>query len=630
MTISSAERRLALCGGLLLFVLVVIRTAWVSDDSYITFRTIDNFLNGYGLRWNIANRVQTFTHPLWLLVMTAAMFMTGEPYYTSIFLSIAFSTAAVWLVVTRLAVDLPAAVAALAILTLSRSFVEFSTSGLENALTHLLLATLFVVAFGARRDTRRFAFQLTLVGSLVVLNRLDLLLLVLPTLALCWHQLRHERVWGLVALALAPLVAWELFEIVYYGFPMPNTAYAKLKTGIPEGELVFQGLLYLLDALARDPLTPIVILSALVSPLLFSGAGWSIPAGIALQLCYIVTIGGDFMSGRFLAAPLVCGVVQLTRIPVGQFSAGWAWAMALVGLAAATAPHPVIASGAAHGRDAIPRDRLVSDLPIGAISPSQITDERRYYYPFTGLLNAQRGVAMPNHRWYHLGEEARKAGPHVAMTDAAGFVAYAAGPHVHYVDQWGLGDPLLARLPAEPPWQIGHFAPRIPADYLSALQSGQPLHDQNLAIYNEQLRIITEGPIWSWRRFRAIVAMNLGRYEHYIATYGLIRVSAAEAAASAGPPFKLSYRGMRVDVGQLTGAREVEFSVSGNDTYRVKLLSGERSVHEGRIVQRPDWQGGLTTHVLTVPAGIRFDSVLIQPSGGDSVYELGHLTIVQY
>ena len=58
----SARRRV------LLVAVVLIRTAWICDDAYITFRTIDNFLHGFGLRWNVAERVQSFTHPLWLIV----------------------------------------------------------------------------------------------------------------------------------------------------------------------------------------------------------------------------------------------------------------------------------------------------------------------------------------------------------------------------------------------------------------------------------------------------------------------------------------------------------------------------------------------------------------------------------
>ena len=62
--------RVILVGGLSVFFLLLIRTAWLDDDAYITFRTIDNFLNGYGLRWNTINRVQAYTHPLWMMVIT--------------------------------------------------------------------------------------------------------------------------------------------------------------------------------------------------------------------------------------------------------------------------------------------------------------------------------------------------------------------------------------------------------------------------------------------------------------------------------------------------------------------------------------------------------------------------------
>ena len=48
-----------------LFAVVLVRTAWVSDDAYITFRTVDNFLAGYGLRWNVGERVQTLGSRAW-------------------------------------------------------------------------------------------------------------------------------------------------------------------------------------------------------------------------------------------------------------------------------------------------------------------------------------------------------------------------------------------------------------------------------------------------------------------------------------------------------------------------------------------------------------------------------------
>jgi len=39
-----------LFAGLTVVLLVIVRNAWVSEDAYITFRTIHNFVNGDGLR----------------------------------------------------------------------------------------------------------------------------------------------------------------------------------------------------------------------------------------------------------------------------------------------------------------------------------------------------------------------------------------------------------------------------------------------------------------------------------------------------------------------------------------------------------------------------------------------------
>ena len=40
------------------FSVAFLRTAWVTEDAYITFRVIDNLNAGYGLVWNLGERVQ--------------------------------------------------------------------------------------------------------------------------------------------------------------------------------------------------------------------------------------------------------------------------------------------------------------------------------------------------------------------------------------------------------------------------------------------------------------------------------------------------------------------------------------------------------------------------------------------
>ena len=54
-----------------LFLLVLFHTAWLCDDAFILFRTADNFVHGQGLTWNVEERVQAYTHPLWLLLFSA-------------------------------------------------------------------------------------------------------------------------------------------------------------------------------------------------------------------------------------------------------------------------------------------------------------------------------------------------------------------------------------------------------------------------------------------------------------------------------------------------------------------------------------------------------------------------------
>ena len=157
--------------ALLLFAVIVVRLAWLSDDAYITFRVVDNAVAGLGLTWNPAERVQAYTHPLWLFLLLAGRLATGELYYTAIWLSVALSVAAAALVAYRR----PPLVAALgvAVLALSRAFVDFSTSGLENALSHLLLAAFLALWFGRPPEAPGFddrrLFALALLAGLLAL-----------------------------------------------------------------------------------------------------------------------------------------------------------------------------------------------------------------------------------------------------------------------------------------------------------------------------------------------------------------------------------------------------------------------------------------------------------------------------
>ena len=278
------------------YVLIVVISAWLSDDAYITFRTIDNFINGFGLTWNVTERVQVYTHPLWMFILSAFYFITREIYFTSITVSILISTGAVLLLFYKLSNSITNTIFISLILIFSKAFIDYSTSGLENPLTHLLIVVFFILYFNEERRGNKL-FNLSFIASLAVLNRMDTILIFLPALIVIYFRDNKWRGLLIVIAGFSPFILWEIFSLFYYGFPFPNTAYAKLNTGISQIELVQQGFYYFLYSFFLDPLTPIILLTGLTIPLVSKNRTLlPLAIGIVCYMIYILNIGGDFMG----------------------------------------------------------------------------------------------------------------------------------------------------------------------------------------------------------------------------------------------------------------------------------------------------------------------------------------------
>lgn len=496
------------------FMTVAVRASWLCDDAYITFRTVDNLVNGYGPRWNTAERVQAYTHPLWMLLLSAVYAFTREVFISAQALSLALTLATAVLIALFLAESSWAALAALAALAFSKAFVEYSTSGLENPLTHLLLATFLLVFFSNRPDTRKMLL-LSLLAGLATLTRMDTLLLYLPALAYMLVKTRSWRGCLAAAVGFLPFLAWEAFSLLYYGFPFPNTAYAKLNTGIPAADLARQGLAYLISQAEIDPQTLAVVLCGFVLPFaLRERRAWVPALGAALYLAYTVRIGGDFMAGRYLTAPLLVAAALLSLAPL-QFRHALA-AVMILGLLCFMAPYPIVLTDADYGADRLTQEGNAFRDERG------VSDQRGFYYHATGLLRGPENGWEVRHEWSDDGRMLRAKGKNVSAYGATGFKGYYAGPDAYIVDYHALSEPLLARLPTKDltNWHIGHFKRDIPEGYLEILRGERECFaDADLAAFYEQLVLITRGPIWSVDRFRAIWTMNTGGYDHLIAAY---------------------------------------------------------------------------------------------------------------
>jgi len=501
---------------------VILRSAWVAEDAFITLRTSDNFVHGLGLTWNPEARVQAYTHPLWMFLLTFVYWIVREPYFTALGLALVVTTGFLGLFVFVNRARPRATILALLGLIVSKAFIDYSTSGLENPLTHLLILLGYTLYWDGGRDLgnlRRVSFVAALAGT----NRLDSLVFFLPILVAMAWQFRKGRLARLavrpVLEGFSPLILWSAFSLFYYGSLVPNTAYAKLNTGIPLAEYVEQGGYYLFVTAYADPLTAIFILTALGLCCLPRFRKLA-PAGIALALwfLYLLKIGGDFMIGRMLAAPTVLSCMVIARIQIASPRRGWILA-ALV-LIAGFLPH---LSPLRAGPDYGPW----LTRPFLPMRYKGVRDTRAKTYPFTGLLRAKRDQIV-DHPWAQNGRDLRAEqrtlppGERVHLGRAVGMLGFYAGPRARIIDEFALADPLLARLPIPDlsSWRIGHFLRELPAGYEETWRAGENrIEDPDLAAFYDHLTLIVSGDLRDPARLLTILKLQIGSYDHLVEAY---------------------------------------------------------------------------------------------------------------
>ena len=635
-TVPHQAEHLAVTMLILLYGIVVVRTAWVMDDAYIAFRCVDNAIHGLGLRWNTFERVEAFTNPLWTLVMCVFALATREVFYTGLVLQIGISIAAVWLV-TRSARTPIVAAGCVATLTLSKAFVDYSTSGLENPLSHLLVASFATLYLRADDRSAASLRRMTLVGSLALVNRLDLVWLLLPCLferaTSVWTASRTDaaRRTALHALVVGglPLAAWELFSFFYYGAWIPNSALAKLNAHVPRTLLLWHGWSLVRDSLLTDPLTLLFI----VAGASFARGGGcrrarTLAVGVVLTLAYVVWVGGDHMSGRFFTVPLLAAVMLLARAETGASPAFYG-AVAATGLATAW----MAGFATLNDQYASLRPAVVHD----------IEDYRREWQPTTGLLSRGLFSRGPDNDWINAGKAAREHPHEVPTWGGIGFAGYYAGPGVRPVDKYGLSDALLARLPIpdgqhEAYFKAGHFARAVPDGYMETVRDGHnQIRHPSLARYYDKLSFVTQGPLWSGRRLLEAIELGLGRYDSLLDEYvafqdqkpigatllpPALEAQAGDAmrdcpswwhpCAPAGAAFTRT--GLRVTLGLLSHAHGVEVELT-RAPYVVVFWRDDAELWRAPFGPRADLRG--TVDVDPAVSARGFDAVSFLPASKD-------------
>ncbi len=196
------------------------------DDAYITFRFVENLLEGRGLVYNPGEHVLGVTAPLhagWLTLLKLALPGVELPTLAVrgnvVFLLLAALMA--FRLLRRLGLGTAACVSSAALMLVSEGILRASIGGMESSLyVALTLTALERTAAGCQA-------MATTLASLAVLARPEGVFVLLVVM---WAWFRERPIMKPVRTLLPGaliLAAWALGASLYYGSPVPQSVLAK-------------------------------------------------------------------------------------------------------------------------------------------------------------------------------------------------------------------------------------------------------------------------------------------------------------------------------------------------------------------------------------------------------------------
>ncbi len=347
---------LVFCLALVPYAWLTYRFDWVCDDAFISFRYSKHLAAGHGLRFNAGEQppVEGYSNFLWVLVLTpfeAAGVPAAGP---ARLLSVACGVALLFRLAAYLArsgLAAPPLAATLLIYATLPAVALWSTSGLA-AMPFALLVFLAFETLG--RPDRALPAALVCAGLVLIRAEGFAWALVLIAVAGLEALIRKDRsrrapllAAGAAAVAaVAAALAMLVFRLAYFGYPLPNTAYAKVGFSLPALE---RGARYAGSFLLTFPHLALILLAgvalalnhrssraALRQPLLIAGAFFA----------YAVAVGGDFMPmGRMLVPALPFLALVLAALVREISNRAWLGGLTAACVACSLAPafdlHPV-------------------------------------------------------------------------------------------------------------------------------------------------------------------------------------------------------------------------------------------------------------------------------------------------
>lgn len=281
------------------------------DDPFISFRYASNLAHGNGLVFNTGERVEGFSNPLWTLLMAFIIyFLPSDSHPLTILwiaklIGILLTLASLILLYISEKARYPEQIPFASIfIALNPCVLVWSVGGLETPLVYLLISIIIY-----DHILKKHSIFSAIAAGLLAITRPEMPFFVLAYFLFRLKALRNTPVaaWKQAFLALAPMIIYTAFRMIYYSDIFPNTAYAKA----PFQDWGF-AFWYLVKGFRQFFfwwfMLPIFLLG-LVAPYRIETR---LPIAFAISyLLFVFAAGGDWMPGsRFFVhiAPLLAWI----------------------------------------------------------------------------------------------------------------------------------------------------------------------------------------------------------------------------------------------------------------------------------------------------------------------------------
>ncbi|MGB0430100.1 MAG: hypothetical protein ACPGLV_06465 [Bacteroidia bacterium] len=487
------------------FFVFVLCNAWISDDAYISFTSVNNFVDGLGLVYNVGERVQTFTNPLLVIILIPVHLLFNNLginaiYYESLAISLCLLMLFLYLI-KALFTNTAKHSLALLLLCTNIPIIDYFTSGLENSLNYVLVLLLLLILKNKKW------YWLALISGLMVLSRLDLFVLVSP---IVFYQLVHLNRRGAkikyLSLFIMPWLAWELFALIYYGTLIPNSVIAKSSFDPSFKSVLINDWRYILGTLYFHPIAMILPVALFIVLIKTQSYSKVMAIGVVLYFFLPFMGGGDFMSGRFQTVVSVLLITASIFYTTNQLHIKRLAVVSILLFALHPNSYVLQAYKLITDSDTTKMYLRIADEKIFYFSRTSLAYLLAYNEPISNFKPAAEGIQLKN-----------KGGYNVVKQVMAGYTGYYSGANTYLTDKIGIVDPLLARLPSEKAnrWRPGHPKKIYPDGYMESLRKKKNLiQNQSIKLlYSDILLVTRSSEFFTRKRWDAIWRLNTGYHK---------------------------------------------------------------------------------------------------------------------